>query len=68
MRGGPWERRVSIRELARELYRLEQEVEKLEERSARLPPMEREALTPELTRVRAERDRYRKIMKAKKEK
>ena len=59
---------MSIRELAKELYRLEQEVRSLEERFEKLPPMEREAREPELARARAERDRYRKIMKAKKEK
>jgi hypothetical protein len=61
-------KRMSIRELAKELYRLEQEARSLEERSAKLPPMEREALEPELARAKAERDRYRKIMKEKKEK
>jgi hypothetical protein len=59
---------MSIRALAKELYRLEQEVRSFEERSAKLPPMQREAVGPELARARAERDRYRKIMKAKKEK
>lgn len=59
---------MSIREVAKELYKLEQEAEGLERHLSSLPPMEREALEPELARVKAERDRYRKIMKAKKEK
>jgi hypothetical protein len=59
---------MSIREVARELYTLEQEVSRLELHLSALPPKEREAREPELARARAERDRYRRIMKAKKEK
>jgi hypothetical protein len=56
-----------IRELARELYRLQREVDRLEGRLRDAPPAEREAIDEELRRLRPERDRYRKILEAKKE-
>lgn len=58
---------MSIRELARELYRLQLEVEGLEERLKRTPPSERDVMEDRLRRVRAERDRLSKILQSKKE-
>ena len=56
-----------IRELARELYRLEQEVGRLEKRLREVPPAQKEEIEEELRKLRSERDRYRKILEAKKE-
>lgn len=56
-----------IRELARELYRLQQEVDRLEDRVKDAPPAEKEAIDEALRRLRSERDRYRNILEAKKE-
>jgi uncharacterized protein YicC (UPF0701 family) len=56
-----------IRELARELYRLRQEVERLEERLQAATPAEKEEMEEELRRLRSERDRFRRILEAKKE-
>jgi septal ring factor EnvC (AmiA/AmiB activator) len=58
---------VSIREVAKELYRLERKVEELEERLKNLPFQERGETEDQLRRTRAERDRLRKILDAKKE-
>jgi hypothetical protein len=56
-----------IRELARELYRLQQEVDRLVGQMQDAPPTEKEAIEEELRRLRSERDRCRKILEAKKE-
>ena len=56
-----------IRELARELYRLQQEVDRLQDRVKDAPPGEKEAIDEELRSLRSERDRCRKILEAKKE-
>ncbi len=58
---------MSIREVAKELYRLEQEVKRHEDRLAGLPARQREELERELARAKAERDRFRKILGAKKD-
>jgi len=58
---------VSIREVAKELYRLEREVAELEERLKSLPLQERGESEDRLRRARAERDRLRKVLEAKKE-
>lgn len=56
-----------IRELARELYRLQQEVDRLEEHLKIATPTEKEEIEDQLRGIRSERDRFRKILEAKKE-
>ncbi|MEW6668434.1 MAG: hypothetical protein AB1512_24745 [Thermodesulfobacteriota bacterium] len=56
-----------IREIARELYRLQQEVDRLEGRLKQAPPAEKEQIEEQLRGIRSERDRFRKILEAKKE-
>jgi chromosome segregation ATPase len=58
---------MSIRMLAKELYRLEPEVESLEKRLEKASPEERNGAENQLMRLRAERDRLRSILAAKKE-
>jgi hypothetical protein len=53
--------------IARELYRLEQEVEKLEKRMRGAPVGDREALEEQLRKIRAERNRMRRILEGNKE-
>lgn len=56
-----------IRELAKELYRLQQEVDRLEGRLRDAPSAEKEEIEEEMRMLRSERDRFRKILEAKKE-
>ena len=58
---------MPIRMIARELYRLQQEVEKLKERISQAPVGERERLGEQLRKVKAERNRMRKILEGNKE-
>lgn len=58
---------MSIRMVAKELYRLEQEVESLEKRLGNASPEQRDEAQTRLMRLRAERDRLRSILAAKKE-
>lgn len=58
---------MSIRMVAKELYRLEQEVESLEKALGKAAPEERDEAENHLIRLRAERDRLRSILAAKKE-
>lgn len=53
---------MSIRMIAKELYRLEKEVEKLEEQIKCAPAEQREALRDRLRRLKAERNRMRKTL------
>jgi molecular chaperone GrpE (heat shock protein) len=53
---------MSIRMIAKELYHLQQEVEKLEAQIESVPSHEREALKDRLRRLKAERDRMRKTL------
>ncbi|HDI59549.1 MAG TPA: hypothetical protein ENF48_04190 [Desulfobacteraceae bacterium] len=53
---------MSIRLLASELYRMTREVERLEKALEAAPPEQREALSRELARVRADRDRLRQAL------
>ncbi|MCX7823465.1 MAG: hypothetical protein N2260_08500 [Syntrophobacterales bacterium] len=55
---------MSIRELAKELYRATKRVEELERRllEVSLTPKERESLEAQLKEVRAERDRLREML------
>jgi hypothetical protein len=58
---------MSIRDLAKELYRLEREVEDLEGRLKAAPLESRDDIQLALRRAKGERDRYRAILAAKKE-
>jgi len=58
---------MSIRLLAKELYRLEQEVENLENRLDKASPEARDEAENHLMGLRAERNRLRSILAAKKE-
>ena len=53
---------MSIRMIAKELYRLEQEVEKLEDEIRSAPLEDREAIKDRLRKLKAERDRMRKTL------
>jgi hypothetical protein len=48
--------------IAKELYHLQQEVEKLEAEIASAPPHERNPMKERLRRLKAERDRMRKVL------
>ena len=58
---------MPIRMIAKDLYRLQQEVEDLEKRLAAAPAMDREAIREDLRKVSAERDRMRRILDGNKE-
>ena len=57
---------MAIRMIAKELYKLQQEVEELEGQVESTPIPERAALEERLRRLRAERNRMRKILDGKK--
>ena len=57
-----------IRDPARELYRLERELDRLKKKPEPVEAGERDALDLELRRVTAERNRLRAILESKKEK
>ena len=57
---------MSIRMIAKELYHLQQEVEKLEAEIISAPLNEREALRDRMRRLKAERDRMRKTLNGEK--
>jgi hypothetical protein len=58
---------MSIRDIARELYRLELEVEQLLDRLKTPPGEKRAELEDQLRRARAERDQVRRMLESKKE-
>ncbi len=58
---------MSIKFIARELYRLGRETEDLERRLLEIPNSEREDLEERLRKVKAERNRMRKILEGAKE-
>jgi hypothetical protein len=58
---------VSIRLIAKELYQLQQEVERLEREIEAAPYEGRAALTEALRKVRAEKDRMRRALEGSKE-
>jgi hypothetical protein len=58
---------MSIRLIARELYQLEQEVERLEKRLKGAPAGQKEDLEEQLRKARAERNRMRRILEGSKE-
>jgi hypothetical protein len=53
--------------IAKELYQLQQEVEKLEMEMASAPLDQREALREKLRKAKADRDRMRRILDGEKE-
>ena len=53
---------MSIRMIAQELYRLEREVEGLEREIEAAPFEDREALRDRLRKIKAERDRMRRVL------
>lgn len=53
---------MSIRLLARELYKCQQDVDRLEKELVAAPSEKKEALKEALRRATAERDRLRRIM------
>ena len=58
---------MSIRLIARDLYRLIRKVAEFEKLIDNGPPERQEALTDELRRVKAERDRLRRVLDGSKE-
>ena len=58
---------MSIRMIARELYRLQREVEELEKNIKTLPQGDKEEMTAQLRKLRAERDRMRGILNGSKD-
>ncbi|MEW6265884.1 MAG: hypothetical protein AB1641_22660 [Thermodesulfobacteriota bacterium] len=58
---------MSIRLIARELYRLEREVEELERKIKEAPVEAQAELAQELRRAAAERDKFRGILASKKD-
>jgi hypothetical protein len=58
---------MSIRMIAKDLYRLQQKVEHLELEVNTAPPGKKEGLEEQLRRARAERDRIRSMLEANKE-
>ncbi len=53
---------MALKEIARELYRLQKEVEILEDRIKRASDSEREALEDKLRRLKAERDKVKRTL------
>jgi len=53
---------MSIRLIARDLYRLQQAVDRLEEKLAQAPTHLRDRLQRELHRARSERDEVRRML------
>jgi len=58
---------MSIRLIAQELYRLHQEVEKLEDQIQNAPHHKRPELEDNLRKKRAERDRIRNVLEGQKD-
>ena len=58
---------MSVRMIARDLYRLQQEVDRLESQLMDCPPAAREELEDRLRKTRAERDRVKRMLEGTKE-
>jgi hypothetical protein len=58
---------MSVRMIARDLYRLQQEVLRLESQLKACPPARREELEDQLRKSRAERDRVKRMLEGAKE-
>lgn len=53
---------MSVQLIARDLYRFQQEVDRLEKKLAEAPCADRDALKLKLARAKAERDQMRQIL------
>jgi len=58
---------MSVRMIARDLYRLQQEVDRLESQLKACTPAKREELEDDLRKARAERDRVKRMLEGAKE-
>lgn len=58
---------MSIRMIAKDLYRLRQQVEMLEKQVENAPPEKREELEERLRKVKAERNRMKRVLDGTKE-
>ena len=58
---------MSVRMIARDLYRLQQEVDRLESQLKACPAAKREDLEDQLRKARAERDRVKRLLEGSKE-
>ncbi len=58
---------MSVRMIARDLYRLQQEVDKLESQLKACSLAKREELEDQLRKTRAEKDRVRRLLEGSKE-
>jgi hypothetical protein len=58
---------MSIRMIARDLYRLQQEVDRLESQFRVCSPEKRQELEDQLRKARAERDRGKRLLEGSKE-
>ncbi len=58
---------MSIRMIARELYRLQQAVDDLEQKIEQAPIDQRDALREQLRKVKAERDHMRNVLDGQKD-
>jgi len=58
---------MSVRMIARDLYRLQKEVDRLESQVKACPPAKREELEDDLRKVKAERERVKRILEGAKE-
>ena len=58
---------MSVRMIARDLYRLQQEVDKLESRLKAYSLAKREELEDQLRKARAEKDRVKRLLEGSKE-
>ena len=53
---------MSLRIIARDLYRLQQAVDRLEKALAQAPPTRREEIKRKLVRAKSERDQIRRML------
>jgi hypothetical protein len=58
---------MSVRMIARDLYRLQQEVDRLETQLKACPPEKREELEDQFRKAKAERDRVKRMLEGSKE-
>jgi hypothetical protein len=58
---------MSVRMIARDLYRLQQEVDRLEIQLKACPPAKREELEDQFRKAKAERDRVKRMLEGSKE-
>ncbi len=58
---------MSVKMIARDLYRLQREVDRLESQLKACPPAKREEVEDELRKAKAERDRVKRMLEGAKE-